>query len=134
MKWCDDGVTREVFLVGRFAVKIPKLIYGWRNFLQGLLANMQEQAFRQGEWPDLCPIVFSIPGGWLVVMRRADPVPEDRWSAFLRDRLGADAIRTIHPRDEIRSWNGGDYTVPVEVKRSSFGLLDGRIVAIDYGN
>lgn len=37
-------------------------------------------------------------------------------------------------RDQIKSWSGGDYYVPSEVKQDSFGMVDGRLVTIDYGN
>jgi hypothetical protein len=36
-----------------------------------LLANMQERDLSKLGWPELCPVVFAVPGGRLVVMRRA---------------------------------------------------------------
>lgn len=133
--WARTGVTREVFLIGRYAFKLPKLTYGWKMFLQGLLCNMQEAVWgRSKEMPEFCPVVFSIPGGWLVVMKRAMPLTDEQWREFLRDRLGIDGIKSFHPRDEIKSWTGGDYFIPAEVKENSFGLLDGRVVVIDYGD
>ncbi len=45
------GVTRTVFLCGRLAFKLPCMRYGWRLFLQGLLANMQEREFSRTRWP-----------------------------------------------------------------------------------
>jgi hypothetical protein len=116
--WNRQGITREVFLVGRFAIKVPKLIYGWHKFLCGLLANMQERVFARTGWPELCPVVFAVPGGWLLVMRRADPLGEDEWMAF----------------DAEAFCNRDDRVIPAEIKRDSFGWLDGRIVAVDYGN
>lgn len=73
-RWNRTGIMREVFLIGRWAVKVPKLTRGWRNFLQGLLANMQERELSRRGYPQLCPVVFSIPGGWLVVMPRVEPL------------------------------------------------------------
>lgn len=35
------GVTRVVFLIGDYAIKIPKCMI-WNHFLKGLLANMEE--------------------------------------------------------------------------------------------
>ena len=109
------GATRAVLLVGRLAVKVPR-ISTWRTFLNGLLANMQEREFARTGWPELCPVVFSVPGGWLLVMRRAEPLSDAEWC-------------TVHPEWADRE----EYAVPVEMKRDSFGVLDGRIVAIDYG-
>lgn len=109
------GVTRHVLLLGSWALKFPAL-WSWRLFLSGLLANMQERDFSRAGWPELCPVLFALPGGWLVVMRRAQPVPEDMELDFqaLIDRP--------------------DYQIPAEPKRDSWGLLDGRIVAVDYGS
>lgn len=109
------GATRAVLLVGGVAVKIPRPTT-WRTFLNGLLANMQEREFSRAGWPELCPVLISIPGGWLVVMRRAAPLTDAEWC-----EIGED-------------WpERGEYVVPVELKRDSFGVLGGRIVAIDYG-
>lgn len=117
--WQRQGVTREVFLIGRWALKVPKLTKGWRMFLSGLLANMQERDFGRNGWEQLCPVVFSLPGGWLVVMRRASVLTLREWHSF-------DAEDFIV--------NGPGAMLPVENKPDSFGRLDGRIVAIDYGN
>ena len=109
------GATRAVLLIGGVAIKVPRL-KSWRTFLNGLLANMQEREFSRTLWPELCPVLFSLPGGWLVVMKRAVPLTDAEWS-------------DINPEWAERD----DYFVPVEMKRNSFGLLGGRIVAIDYG-
>lgn len=118
MIWNRDGVTREVLLVGSWAVKLPKLTYGWRLFLQGLLANMQERQFAAAKWPELCPVIWGLPGGWLLVMRRAEPMTDAEWTKF----------------DPERFCDRRDYRVPAEHKRDSFGKLNGRIVVVDYGN
>jgi len=97
---------------------VPKVIYGWHKFLCGLLANMQERQFAETGWPQLCPVVFSVPGGWLVVMRRAEMLSDAEWCCF----------------DPKAFCETDDYVIPAEFKRDSFGKLDGRIVAIDYGN
>lgn len=117
-EWNRQGVTREVILTRRFAFKIPRMVYGWRMFLCGLLANMQEREFGRLKWPELCPVVFSVPGGWLVVMRRALPLTDDEWFSF----------------DPIPFCQQAHRPLPVEHKRDSFAKIDGRIVAIDYGN
>ena len=113
---CHCGATRRVLLVGQFALKVPRTTT-WVTFLNGLLANMQEREFSRAGWPELCPVRFSIPGGWLVVMDRARPLDEAEWCDFDPE------LFTEHP----------DYTIPVEPKRDSFGVLAGRVVAVDYG-
>lgn len=110
------GATRAALLMGGLAVKVPRPTT-WRTFLTGLLANMQEREFWRTRWPELCPVLFSLPGGWLVVMPRAEPLSGADWCAF-------DTEEFIERSDGV---------IPVEEKQDSFGWLDGRIVAIDYG-
>ena len=114
----DCGVARDVFLIGRYAFKFASPRYGYKNFLQGLLANMQETTFSKADWPELCPILLSVPGGFMNIMARARVMTDEEYEEFDFDGF----IK----RD--------DYVVPVETKPNSFGWLDGKIVAIDYGN
>ncbi|MES2323237.1 MAG: hypothetical protein V4633_13315 [Pseudomonadota bacterium] len=113
------GTTRTVLLVGKYAVKFPATVE-WRLFLLGLLANMQERKFSRCGWPELCPVLFSLPGGWLVVMRRAKNLSYDEWMGFDAGELNAFVNRP-------------EYAVPAELKMDSFGWLDGKLVAVDYG-
>ena len=120
---CYFGATRAVLLIGLYAVKIPRW-YSWKHFLLGLIANMQERDFSAAKWPELCPVVWAAWGGWLVVMRRAEPITEAHWENF---------------RPTVANgWAGGiegeGYYVPCEPKMDSFGWYKGRIVCIDYGN
>jgi hypothetical protein len=90
----------------------------WRLFLLGLLANMQERKFSETGWPELCPVLWSIPGGWLVVMRRARELTHYEFAHVNFDK-----------------WvDRGDYIIPVENKRDSFGMIGEQLVAVDYGN
>ena len=117
----EYGATRCVLLVGTWAIKAPAMTE-WRLFLLGLLANMQERLFWQTRWPELCPVLWSIPGGWLVVMRRARVMTESEFAEF-----DVESFTQCGSED-------GQYVVPVEPKADSFGYLDGRVVAVDYGN
>jgi hypothetical protein len=118
-EWNRQGITREVILTRRYAIKIPKLACGWKHFLWGLLANMQERTLSKAGWPELCPVVFSLPGGWLLVMRRAGILTDADWASF-----NAKAFCETP-----------NYFVPAEQwKQDSFGKIDGRIVAVDYGS
>ena len=111
------GTTRTVFLFRNLAIKIPNHVE-WRLFLHGLLANMQETKFSKTGWPELCPILFSIPGGFLNIMKRARPLTREEFFS-----LNVDEWREKE-----------DYIVPCENKLDNFGCLDGRIVTIDYGS
>lgn len=110
------GTHRTVYLIGSWAIKRPVFVE-WRLFLYGLLANMQETNFSRTGWPELCPVIFGCPGGFFLIMRRAEPLPN---ATFWM--LDYEAFRQQK-----------DYVVPVENKYDSFGLYDGRIVAVDYG-
>ena len=112
-----NGVTRMVILTKRYAFKIP-VPYDYRRCLQGLLSNMQEVRFSKAKWPELCPVLFHLPLGLLVVMPRVRVMTEEEFDKF-------DFAGFVHQYD---------YYVPSESKPDSFGWLDGKIVTIDYGN
>lgn len=112
------GSSRLVILIGWLAIKLPHP-WGWKRLLRGLLANMQEREFSRLGWPELAPVLFSLPGGFLVVMRRTyDPPPLWRIHDYERWLLAAEQRGKV---------------LPVELKLSSFGLLNGEVVAVDYG-
>lgn len=117
LKMIKYGSTRIVLLIGQYAIKVPTVVE-WRLFLLGLLANLQEVKFSRTQWPKLCPVVFSVPLGILLVMRRATPLSRQEFDDFDFDAF----VET------------DEYVVPVENKLDSFGWLNGRIVAVDYGN
>lgn len=107
MKVCK-GTTRIVFLIGKYAVKLPR-IYNWKMFLRGLVANMNEALF-SGVWDELCPVRFSFPGGFMIIMDRAEPVD--------------DVDLTKLPEVIVNM---------AETKPNNYGLLNNKLVAIDYG-
>ncbi len=106
------GITREVLLIGRFAFKLPS-IRSWWMFLEGLQCNMNEYS-RQNDSKMFCPVRFRIPGGFLIVMPRAEEttITDEEYSNF----------RTLN---EMHSC--------VEHKDCSFGILKGKLIAVDYG-
>jgi hypothetical protein len=107
------GSNRVVWLVGRWALKFPRIV-SWRGLLFALINN-QVEVERQG--PGYCPVVFWIPGGWLTVQARAEPLTDEEWEAF-------DALGFI----QQNKLQGVEY-----YKRCSFGVVQGNIVAVDYG-
>lgn len=115
----ERGCTRVVVLLWRWAFKFPAVRYGWRNFLRGLLGNLQEIQANQFPCPEVCPIHFYVPGGFMVVMTRCRPLTDEEWAAF----------------DPEAFCRKEDYVVPAEYKQDSFGVMpNGRIVAVDYGD
>lgn len=115
------GVTRFVILTRHHAIKIPRFWhYGhfrWNMFLYGLLGNLQEREFSKVGWPELCPVLFAVPGGWLLIMPRCEPVSQKLTDAEFEEFAHQD-----------------NHWIPVENKADSFGILNGRLVAIDYGS
>jgi hypothetical protein len=78
---------------------------------------MQEAHFSTLKDPRLMPVLFSIPGGFLLVMPRGQLPTHDEFANVDRDWL-----RTA--LDEL----------PLEGKRRNFAWYNGQIVAIDYGS
>lgn len=116
------GVTRMVFLTRRYAIKVPRIDYGWFMFLTGLLSNIAEVSFSVlAEEFHLCPCVWHIPGGWLNVQPRCRPLSDQEW-AELNDP----------PEHEYsdKKW----YGMSCDFQRANFGVLNNEIVLLDYGN
>jgi hypothetical protein len=112
------GTHRTTYLIGSLAIKRP-VFKTYKMFLHGLLANLQEATFSKTKWPELCPVLFSLPLGLLVVMERAEPLTTDEYINLVRN------FKEFVDKK--------DYIVPVENKIDSFGKIDGKIVAVDYG-
>lgn len=115
-----SGITRHVFGIGSYAIKVPR-IDRWTRFLRGLLGNTQEAACGRLGWPELCPVVFALPGGFLVIARRAVACTSADFPVELARRI-----------IESAAVDGRLVGSMVELKYDSWGWLDGRLVAIDY--
>ncbi len=107
------GITREVLLIGNYAFKLPSF-RSWYLFLEGLQCNMQETD-RQRCSEHFCPIIFRIPGGFLNIMPRATEttLTDDEFVKFRE-------LNELH--------------VYVEGKDCSFGIINGKLMAVDYGS
>lgn len=117
------GTTRTVVLIGRWAIKIPTFSR-WELFLRGLLGNLQETMFTKLNSPFLCPVVLSVAGGFLNVMPRTTPLTESQFNSI-------DYATWIKNGRDLPD---GEWILPVENKIDSFGLFNGKIVAVDYGD
>lgn len=114
------GATRNVLLVGKYAIKFPST-FSYRNFLQGILANQQEYQFSKIKdfQHKLCPVLFRLPTFLIIVMPRVRVLrPNELSKQFLSEFIRINDSWTIH----------------AETKYSSFGWLNSRLVAIDYGS
>lgn len=111
MAWFEintRGRNRFVFLCGSLALKVPSL-RNWRDFLFGLLNNMNEAQWSKQDGH--CPVLFAMPGGFLVVMPRLRILTEE----------------------EFYDLDPAALVGRAEHKPDSWGWLDGRVVAVDYG-
>jgi hypothetical protein len=120
-KLVNYGASRTVFLIGKFAIKVPKMSE-WRCFLNGLLHNMEEanfQKFYAKRGIPVCPVLFAIPGGWANVMPRVPILSQDEWFT-----LSGEIYDTFIDK----------HSMNIEMKRDSFGWLNERVVVIDYGD
>lgn len=120
-----NGCSRKVFLIGKYAIKVPQFSYEWRHFLWGLLGNMQERHFSEMKDERMCPVLFCSWGGWLLIMPRCKKLTEEEFEKLDSDYFDSEYDHKI-----------GDFTkcrVPVENKIDSFGWYKNKIVAIDYG-
>lgn len=124
------GITRTVFLTRRYAVKVPSLRrYGdglagmlW-SICRGVLANQSEAEWWRNSPPgnraSLCPVLRSWFGGVINVYPRCVPyvaTVEQEMAMFAREWCPIER----------------EYPAPGDNKPSNFGVLDGRIVRVDY--
>lgn len=109
-----------VFLTAHYAFKIPRLD-SWRLFLYGLLGNIHEKQWVNDVGDYVCPIIFYAPGGFLSVMPRC----EQRHGLY--EKFRASFERSDEDTARILS-------NIVEDKDESVGVLNGKIVAVDYGS
>jgi hypothetical protein len=112
------GTTRRVVLHGGLAVKFSKGDKGRRANLRELeLWQRYKEHESRGQM--LCPVLWSAEDGSVLIMKRAEPVGPDFDFSKLPD------------------WDymaNGDDGCPWEPKAIDWGILDGRYVAVDYGN
>lgn len=119
------GASRLVALVGRIAIKVPciklkSVLSPWGQVTQGRNCNRAERtAWIEQKFPHLCPILWADRFGWIVVMKRAQPMTCAEFDAWF------DSDEWPHVPGE---------PTPYELKGADAGRLPGgRRVMIDYG-
>lgn len=121
----EKGSTRVVWVFKTFVIKFPRFI-AWRLFLHGLLANMQERLFNTLNDQRFAKVYLSDPIGLFVVMEYCRPLTDDEWRSL---------INLYNEWKSSYNGYGSEAEVPVEKKRSSFGVTKhNKLVAIDYGS
>jgi hypothetical protein len=114
------GCSREVFLVGRFAIKVPTWRRSWLNFLNGFISNLGERRFQHTEIPCIAKVVWSDPLGLIVVMERCSQ-PRNFTEHHLRKLI------------ELGRFEGADYRFSDDLHVGNVGFVGRRLVLLDYG-
>lgn len=104
----QDGITRVVILIGRWAIKIPRVNYGWGKFVEGIENNRSERKYwKESKSNEVCPTLFSL-WGLLNIMPR---------------------VRVCETKEEIECIPLDDW---LDRKPDNLGYLNGKVVWIDY--
>ena len=116
-----NGSTRTVFLTRNYAVKIPTLLFtGLWN--RGRIANLHERRL-SGIHKDLCPVVWGDPFGLILVMPKVGEISSSIDWLDMRQ-----SFEFRYKNDPMCDFLLRDF------KPSNWGVLNGRLVKIDYGN
>ena len=108
------GNHGRVFFLGRVSIKLPRLA----RYSPGMQCNAWErEMWRKWRplfpcWTNLCPILFADPLGLVVIMRRG------------QQPVSPEAVRAA-----IDTYP----SITAELKPEDWGLVDGKVVALDYG-
>jgi hypothetical protein len=112
------GTTRVVYLIGRYAIKMPR-INSWKSFLRGFLANLDERMWYKNSPPlrkeKMCPSLMSLFGGFVLISRRATPISKHTWDKGLVKKEDFSPL-------------------PLDLKQINFGWYKHKIVLIDYAD
>lgn len=108
---------RWVFLTKNYAIKVPRplMLFG------GIKSNINEvRVYRKTKDERLCPVLWWLPFGLLVVMPRCEHVQPH----LHRDRCFEDGY--VKPEHRAEEYGEDDHC-------GNYGLLNGRFVKMDYG-
>lgn len=115
------GSVRIVLCFCGWAVKIPRFDH-YENFLHGILANLQENKFSKMKNKMLAPVIITGPFGIFIIMRKARILTKEDFSKF-KSRIIFNA-RHSGLYDLIMS----------DFKAANFGIINNKIVKVDYGD
>ncbi len=116
------GTTRTVFLIGKYAIKIPRFWHKysghrWKTFLCGILDNISENQWWKSSGKEdkdkLCPVLYFFPFGFLLIMERAKKLNNAEY--------------------DKKSFHNKFKYFPLDNKITNFGKINNKIVLIDYG-
>lgn len=112
-----NGSQRRTFVVGRFAIKVPRL----HRFRAGSRANLEEARIWREGWQrfysELCPVLACLPFGIALVMPAVEIMSRNQFDSYKANGRLPDH----DPDPEL-----------YENKPWDWGLLRGRPVVVDY--
>lgn len=112
------GSSRITLIIWKYAIKIPRITH-YISFLNGLKANYNEkQWYESFKSEKLCPILFSLPLGIILVMPKVQILSNSEFNEIYNEN-------DWYLDNEIK--------IPVEPKNDSFGYYGGKLVCVDYG-
>lgn len=114
-----SGTNRTVFLIGNYAIKIPKVTGGYENFIDGIRANLIERTFGTCGFSELAKIYYANRFGIIQIMERTQPCS----SRLYRQNL----IELVNKTRLAPSF------ILYDEKPANFGITrNGKFVKIDY--
>jgi hypothetical protein len=110
-----SGLSRVVLLCGDYAIKFPNIFNGDGLYVTGMLGNVLERSRwkHSKNHPALVPVLFCFPFGLFLV--------QPRCYALMGRELTQEEVQQLP-------------FVNIDNKGENFGIRQGRIVVIDYGN
>ena len=128
-KFIKTGSSRKVFLIGKYAIKIPNF-YSHKTFLNGCRDNWSERIFYRDFKGVYCDTEY------LGKPRRRDltelvvPSLFCSWFGFIQVQLRVVELERDLTSYEVDRFQG----VCKDIHRSNFGILKGRILCFDYAS
>jgi hypothetical protein len=123
MTLVERGTTRVVAMAGPVAVKFARGEADRRcNLYEAKVWELNKHDPVSS--PHLCPVLWCSADAWVLAMQAAELLPPD----------------ALHPYDTLDEWwsydpaKGPHDVFPGEPKASDWGVLDGRVVLLDYSN
>lgn len=112
------GCTRWVICIDNVAFKFPALT-NWRMFNLGRKANIKEweRSWLSDQRISYAKTLLCVRGGLLNIQQRAKMFSRSEWLDRAGDIIIVKDVMFPH----------------VEMKMDSFGYINGKIVAVDYG-
>lgn len=113
------GITRIVFLIGKYAIKIPNLKNGHLHFLYGCFANYSERNY--------CKLMKNVENNKYYNL--VAPSLFCSWFGLIQIQIRCIVNENELTDEELLYFEN---VRDGETKPNNFGFLNGRLVCLDY--